>query len=192
MTYGYSEVKTADFGVEVFYCLTTNKAVCYLGKSLKSFWHYRFPSTTAMLDKIEKTVNNYVLNKQNEKDKKNKITEAQKKLVAKDHFQIGDIILNSWGYDQTNIDYYQIIEVKNKMIVAKAIHQTFLKSEGLSSLASYVMPDKDNFSQNGEVLNLKLKYTFWNNALEVTICNPKSFFYFKKWDGEKNYCSWYA
>ena len=36
---------------------------------------------------------------------------------------IGDIYVTSWGYDQTNIDYYKVLEVKNKSVVIAGIGQ---------------------------------------------------------------------
>ena len=36
---------------------------------------------------------------------------------------VGDIFVCSWGYDQTNIDYYKVLEVKNKSVVISAIGQ---------------------------------------------------------------------
>jgi hypothetical protein len=36
---------------------------------------------------------------------------------------VGDIFVCSWGYDQTNIDYYKVMEVKNKSVVIAGIGQ---------------------------------------------------------------------
>jgi hypothetical protein len=35
--------------------------------------------------------------------------------------RVGDLFYSSWGYDQTNIDFYQITAVKGKMIEARQI-----------------------------------------------------------------------
>lgn len=37
---------------------------------------------------------------------------------------VGDIFVCSWGYDQTNIDYYKVLEVKNKSVVIAEVAQT--------------------------------------------------------------------
>ena len=42
----------------------------------------------------------------------------QKKTQAKENqvnYQVGDILVSSWGYDQTNIDWYQVIDRTNKI-----------------------------------------------------------------------------
>ena len=36
---------------------------------------------------------------------------------------VGDIFVCSWGYDQTNIDYYKVLEVKNKSVVIASFGQ---------------------------------------------------------------------
>lgn len=32
--------------------------------------------------------------------------------------EIGDVLYSSWGYDQTNIDYYQVVELVGKTMVS--------------------------------------------------------------------------
>ena len=33
-----------------------------------------------------------------------------------DYVKVGDFVYNSWGYDQTNIDWYKIVKVTNRTI----------------------------------------------------------------------------
>lgn len=42
---------------------------------------------------------------------------------SKPAVNVGDIYVCSWGYDQTNIDYYKVLEVKNKSVVIASIGQ---------------------------------------------------------------------
>lgn len=49
------------------------------------------------------------------------VTKLNKPLPT---INIGDIYVCSWGYDQTNVDYYKVIEVKNKSAVLVDIGQT--------------------------------------------------------------------
>ena len=46
-------------------------------------------------------------------------------LKASDHWSVGDVLYNSWGYEQTNIDWYQVVEVKAKSIVIRAVAKNF-------------------------------------------------------------------
>lgn len=38
--------------------------------------------------------------------------------------RVGDIFISSWGYDQTNVDFYKVLNVKNKTAVLVEIGQT--------------------------------------------------------------------
>lgn len=38
---------------------------------------------------------------------------------ASEHVKVGDIVTNSWGYDQTNIDYYVVVKVGKKFLTLR-------------------------------------------------------------------------
>lgn len=44
--------------------------------------------------------------------------------APKPSVKVGDIFVCSWGYDQTNVDYYKVIAVKNKSVVIAEVSQT--------------------------------------------------------------------
>ena len=50
-------------------------------------------------------------------------TDVTKVEQPKPKVNVGDIFVCSWGYDQTNIDYYKVLEVKNKSVVIAGIGQ---------------------------------------------------------------------
>ena len=52
--------------------------------------------------------------------KANDVTKVEKPLPT---VNIGDIYVTSWGYDQTNIDYYKVTNVKNKTVNLVSIGQ---------------------------------------------------------------------
>lgn len=124
-------------------------------------------------------------------EKRSKIKELNKTLKASEHFKIGDIIVNTWGYEQTNVEFYQVIGMTEKTIKVREVSQ---KSENMYShgMACNVMPDIDNFLESEKPFNLLLKYSTWNNNNEVIICQPSSHYYFHKWSGKSEYKSWYA
>lgn len=104
-------------------------------------------------------------------------------------FEVGQIYYDSWGYDQTNIDFYQIIEVKNKSVVIRRIEgEQVPNTEGFMS--AMVRPVKDHFIGEPE---LKPILFMMNN-------DQPSFYIKSKWgwisryrNGEKGcYTSWYA
>lgn len=55
----------------------------------------------------------------------------------------GMILHGSWGYDQTNCEYFKVIEVKGKSVIVVEIgHKTVEGSQGFMS--EQVAPDPDN------------------------------------------------
>lgn len=82
---------------------------------------------------------------------KNRIEETQKYKTAKKeaisghNFKVGDCLYQSWGYDQTNIDFFQVVEVLPKSVKIRPISQIMVKgSDGF--MCENVKPDKDGFT----------------------------------------------
>ncbi len=48
----------------------------------------------------------------------NMVTRVEKPLPV---VKVGDIYVSQWGYDQTNVDYYQVMQVKSKTAVLAQI-----------------------------------------------------------------------
>ncbi len=72
----------------------------------------------------------------------------QAKQEARKRFQnpykVGDIVHHSWGYDQTNCDFYQVVEVKPASVVLRKIGaKTVPGSEGF--MCESLMPEKGAF-----------------------------------------------
>lgn len=140
---------------------------------------------TQFLNEFIQTIKNRKERKEQEKKTK---SEAIKLLKAADHYTIGDIIVNSWGWEQTNIDFYKVIEVLPKSLkviqIASEMEPGSMISHGM---ACKLIPTPAN--ETGDPFILRLKA---DTNGKIWICNPKSFYYFHKWDGQPKYCSWYA
>lgn len=64
--------------------------------------------------------------------------------------KVGDILYSSWGYEQTNIDFYQVTEVKGKSIRIRLIGKKETESTGW--LQGKVVAVKDRFIGEKEYL----------------------------------------
>lgn len=42
-------------------------------------------------------------------------------LKAEDHWTVGDTVYTSWGYDQTNVDFFQIVGLKARSVVVRQV-----------------------------------------------------------------------
>lgn len=65
---------------------------------------------------------------------------------AADHFKVGDLLYTSWGYDQTNIEFWKITRVLEKSVEVVAIGSKSVPgTQGFMS--EQVTPDPDNVLQ---------------------------------------------
>lgn len=100
--------------------------------------------------------------------------------------KVGDILNASWGYDQTNVDFFQVVEVpsKNYVMVKEIGQSTVAGSEGFMSC--HVMPVKDNFINGWKLKGEAKRVKVSGNSIKVEGIRASL------WDGRACYNSWYA
>lgn len=108
-------------------------------------------------------------------DKKKDRSEKRAALKASDHYMVGDVLYSSWGYDQTNVDFYQVVEIKAKSVVIREIKQN--NSDGGGPYGGKTAPRRNEFC--GEPV---LKH------LDENGCVPGRYG-ISKWDGRSLYTS---
>lgn len=109
---------------------------------------------------------------------------ANKAVNAADHYRVGDIIYDSWGYEQTNIDWYQVVGVTARKIRVRRIHGTSEQRNGYSAMSAFTEPVKDSFVESHEKFDLLVKA-----GGELA---SRSYHCYRRWDGQPKYYSWYA
>lgn len=55
--------------------------------------------------------------------------------------KVGDILISSWGYDQTNIDYYKVVRTTDKSVWIQQVRSKALEQVGW---AHYVVAPTDD------------------------------------------------
>ena len=81
---------------------------------------------------------------------------------------LGDILYTSWGYDQTNIDFYQVVKLKGKHTLV--LRRNKVKKGYASSYAGYTRPIRDEFEEGriyGEPVTVRTKYVDWHEHGKV-------------------------
>lgn len=111
--------------------------------------------------------------------------EARANVSAAEYFKVGDILNTSWGYEQTNVEFYQVIEVKPKTITVQCICSRMV--EGSAGYMSHsVMPVPDSMDAAGEeAFALRVKPSGGLSAIN-------GYIYVTKWGGYPQYVSYYA
>ncbi len=94
---------------------------------------------------------------------------------------VGSILYSSWGYEQSNIDYYQVVAlVGEKMVEIREIASDEV-SDGVQAMTGRVMPVPNQFV--GPVMRKKAT----SHGVRIT-----SFSGAHLWDGRAKYVSSYA
>lgn len=99
--------------------------------------------------------------------------------------KVGDILVSSWGYDQTNVDFYKVIRTTPKSIVIRQI-QGKTTEQGHMCGTSVPAQPHTFLDYNNEPLTKRFRP--YNDGYAVTISSYASAYL---WDGEPRYTSWY-
>jgi len=123
-------------------------AMVFGGKRAKPDWHFRFRSDKEREDRI-------IAWKEGQEARIEQAAKNRKARNAGHSLEVGDVLHGSWGYDQTNASFYQIVAVPSKcFVVAREIGSKLVRTEGS---ATYVVPAKDSFreGERGEAKRYK-------------------------------------
>jgi len=159
----------------VVYWYGEKSAAGYGGRRTKPDFHYQFRSPERRAEYTEEYFKGLRALADWKREEKHKRDEFAHDL------KVGDIFYESWGYEQTNITWYQVTRiVSDKSVEIRPIGRHIESGEGLSSMAGYSTPIPDHFTgppvikrvQPGNYLSSKYGCT-------------------SLWDGKPKYCSWY-
>lgn len=118
--------------------------------------------------------------------------------------KVGDVLYASWGYDQTNLDFFVIVSATEKTIRIKecTMEKTYESSEGYSSMSRMIAfdpktakPLEDSWmikDQKGKGDIRKIQYYEYNGQKNMYIKFRASYGLLQKYEGTKLYESWYA
>lgn len=153
---------------------TSYLALAFHGKAAKPDWHYSFRTEEQRTKKIAEYL-------EGRKSHAAYRAEQKAKRQAPHTLKVGDILSSSWGYDQTNIDYYQVTRVPGPMSVEiRKIAANSGPEEGF--MTAYCTAAKDQFV--GEPM---IKRANSSNCVRIASYASAS-----PWDGKRDRYSWYA
>ncbi|MDB6076881.1 MAG: hypothetical protein JWO82_628 [Akkermansiaceae bacterium] len=150
----------------------------YRGKAARPAWHYNL----GLRARAEKYVAEWIaaVAKREEYSAACKREKQAKRaaLKAADHWTVADVFYNSWGYDQTNVDYYQITHVGKKSVGFRKVSQSTAEE---CFMSGPTQPRRNEFS--GEEIRKNL-------SPDGSI--PMKHGCASKWTGKAVWSSWYA
>jgi len=155
------------------------------GKAKKPYSNYYYPSIEILEEAIE---NALAAARAHKTEMERRRTERKGTKEQIDAVKIGDIFHFSWGYDQTNVNFYQVIDKKNRTLTLKEIGQETVKSSGGGSgMSCHVTACKDSFLSDEKSFKKQLQFIGGTPYISI-----KSYGWCDLWDGSPTYKSWYA
>jgi len=97
----------------------------YVGKSLKHSFFYNFKTVEKMFA--------YIAEFHNGQRARTEATAARKaeRVAFRHTLAVGDVLYSTWGYDQTNLDFYQVTALRgDHQIEAREIESESLSKDG--------------------------------------------------------------
>jgi len=96
----------------------------------------------------------------------------------------GAIFLFTWGYEQTNLDFYQVVDSTPYTVTVREIAQES-NGGGYGSMSDHRIPTLGKFI--GEPMRKRVQFTGDRPYLTMA-----SYGWCGLWDGKPHYCSWYG
>ena len=145
----------------------------------KTEFAYRYGSVARMIEHIEQFLVD--LDRAEQWKQERKVARAAAKAVALESVKEGDIYVASWGWEQTNIDAYQVIARKGSTVTLREIAVATVEGSE-SFMSDRVVPVKDEFIGDAFKKRITGKYI---NIDDVRSASPAE-------EGKDFYRSWYA
>lgn len=150
--------------------------IAYKGRQTKMFRHTAFTS----VESREASVKRLVDSETQHEDRKRARKEASHGLYT------GDIVYATWGSEQTNVDFYQVVRIPSgRSAVVREIKKE-LESDGPQTMTGYVTPCADQFADGSAEINRR---TVEEHRLS-DIGNSRG--ELVKWDGTPRRVSFYG
>jgi len=121
-------------------------AKCFLGRATKPVWYYRLNSQESLQKQVEAQVASVIAREAMKAEYK-----AKRQMPVT--VNVGDVFKSSWGYEQTNIDYYEVTKIVSPTMIE--VTPIWANKTETQWLAGQCTPDKGNFK--GEPMRKKVQ-----------------------------------
>ena len=111
-------------------------AIDFQGNQGRPLWYLYFHSEAERSSHIEHTV------KTRREAIERKRQEMEDRRNYQHSMQVGDVYYTSWGYDQTNVDFYEVTDLRGKMVAFRAIGSEIVDGNGYQE---NVVPRKGHY-----------------------------------------------
>ena len=129
-------------------------ALGFFGKQEKPAFHYAFRSEEQRAEFVRQQV------AAGEATRKRRTERAAERRAFAPSLAVGDILRESWGYDQTNIDFYEVIAVRGRYVTVREIAQSrqetgFMSGNCQPKPGAYIGPATRHLVQQGNCIKVR-------------------------------------
>jgi hypothetical protein len=183
-TVGFQRLLSFDDGTEIYWKITPDKNrleyLTFYGKAIKAKDRYYIqrPTFAAALEHFASVVVRIA-----DAIEKHKAFKAQQKAarhIGAIRLEVGSILCGSWGYDQTNVEFFEVISLSASRKTC-SIRELRHDERGTAFMAGKVFPLPGEYI--GPVLERKLVQ---NDTVRLDVCT------LTLWDGREMYASHYG
>lgn len=116
-------------------------------------------------------------------DQERKQRYKEERKIQKEQFikslRVGSILYTNWGYDQTNVEFFQIMSIKGNTVFIREVEQDSIGQTGYMSCT--VIPRPNVFCGSEK------KYIIQSNSVKISECRRAWLYH-----GKPLNCSWSA
>lgn len=185
--------------------LSEESAVCYIstaasgrvsvqffiGKQSKPDKYLAYKSRESANMAIEAFFDNLIRVYEYKRQEKERQKLARQTAKAEFQGTIGSVFVASWGYDQTNVDAYQITaRINNQTVEVVEIGFEEVESQGFAAMSEKIKPLPVSAEKAAKMPKLLARITAKDS---IQVANKRSAGNADLWDNERSYYhSWYA
>ena len=150
---------------------------CFTNKSFNHWWYYSFKDVGQFNRRCVEQI-------ESNNSRKEKTQEYKEERTKPHTLKVGDVLYCSWGYDQTQVDYFRVKSILGKRKIKIVGLGTSLKSDGYHDKATPSDEVGNHWTRDskGGFGNTLIKYARSNNSVNIS-----SFCDAYLWDGQPMY-----
>jgi hypothetical protein len=137
----------------VFYLYEGHKpcSMCFIGSAGKPAWRYHFRSEAERARRIASQI---------EACKAREKAMAERKVSASQpcKIEVGSILVTSWGYDQTNREFFKVIDKKGKQtLIVQEVEQISANTGNEPAMTGKSLPG-EAFAKNSKPYTIRVSH----------------------------------
>ena len=148
----------------------------WIGKADKPRYHYRVADGADAMQYVARAVNEAAAKAAYKVERAARDKAAKAEMAAE--IKVGMVLANSWGYEQTNVDFYEVVGKRGQAVTLRKVESELIEQNGWAS--GRVKPRPGRYA--GEPFRKRI------GAYGVSMSHGAA----SPADTEKgHYCSWY-